>query len=127
MGQSNSKDLNKFQIPFSCNKDNKVINTKAYKINKALNVYYIYFRIKDYSINYILNSDIELYISNICDINSNLTNEDTLKMNMTNNTTTNIIDKKKNYDIEYSTTKSKKVIFRSFDQMMKSFDIVYIM
>jgi|TARA_B110000971_G_scaffold130718_2_gene133723 hypothetical protein len=127
MGQSNSKDLNKFQISFSCNKDNKVINTKAYKINKALNVYYIYFRIKDYSINYILNSDIELYISNICDINSNLTNEDTLKMNMTNNTTTNIIDKKKNYDIEYSTTKSKKVIFRSFDQMMKSFDIVYIM
>ena len=96
-------------------------------MNDALNVHYVYFHIKDYSINNIMNCDFELYISNRTDLSTNLINEDVLKGKIINNTRINVIDKKSYYDIEYVTNNSKKVIFRSAKLSDKSFDIVYIM
>ena len=127
MGKQQSKELDKYQASFLLKNQNKVINIKPYKMNDALNVHYIYFHIKDYSINNIMNCDFELYISNIIDLSTNLINEDVLKGKIINNTRINVIDKKSYYDIDYVTNNSKKVIFRSAKLSDKSFDIVYIM
>ena len=127
MGQLQSKELEKYQLSFISKFDNKCINKSAYKVNKALNIYYIYFHIENYSINTLINSEFDLYISNTCNINSNILNEDKLSDSIHNKTKLNVIDKKSYYDIEYITSNSNKVIFRSLDLSKKSFDIVYIM
>jgi len=127
MGQKQSTLLDKYQLSFLLKRENKYINTKPYKINKAMNVYYVYFKIPEYSLNYIINSEIELYISNRADASSNLISEDTLKTLIKNTTKTNLIEKTQYYDIDHTTEQDKKVIFRSSDLSAKSFDIVYIM
>ena len=126
MGQHQSTELDKFQLSFLSTKDNKYVNAKPYKINKALNVYYVYFKINDFSLNYIINSTVEVYISNQFDSSTNLRNEDILKTNITNNTKSNVIDKKQYYDIEYTTANSNKIIFRSSDVTQKTFEVVYV-
>ena len=127
MGLQQSKDLNKYQLSFLVSKDSKYSNSIAYKVNMALNIYYIYFHIDSYSLNYLINSDIELYITNICSSNSRYINEDVLKTTVKNETKINVINKKTYYDMEYITNKSNKIIFRSPNLMTKSFDIIYIM
>ena len=127
MGQKQSSDLDKYQLSFVVNSSaNKYTNTKPYKLTKALNVYYVYFKISNYSLNDIINRDIELYISNRMDASSNMISEDVLKTKIENETKINIIEKQEYYDMEYVTSNSKKVIFRSHNMMMNSFDIVYV-
>lgn len=127
MGQNQSSELNKFQLSFLIKRENNYVNIKPYKITKALNMYYVYFHIKDYCLNHIINSDVELYISNIADISSNQITEDVLKTKIKNTTISNLIEKKQYYDIIQVTEKSKKVIFRSSNVSAKSFDIVYVL
>jgi len=126
MGQNQSKELNKFQLSILSKKDNKYINTNAYKITNALNVYYVYFKINDISLNHIINNNVEIYISNQFDVSSNFKNEDILKTNISNNTKLNIINKKRYYDIEHTTNNSNKLIFRSLNVIQKTFDVIYI-
>lgn len=128
MGQKQSTEFDKYQLNFLLKKENKFINTKPFKINKAMNTYYIYFKIDDYTLNHIINCEIELYISNLNkQTTSNLISEDVLKTVVNSKTELNKINKDQFYDIIHITDNSKKIIFRTKDVTVKSFQIIYVL
>lgn len=128
MGQKQSKEFDKYQLNFLLKKENKFINTKPFKMSKAMNINYIYFNINDYSLNYIINSEIEIYVSNLDkETSSNLISEDILKTIVNNKTKLNKINSDQFYDITHVTDNSKQIIFRTKDVSAKSFQIIYVL